>query len=116
VNLSQYATAGTSLDRRLREIVSGIDPRGEAVSEPDLSSDSAHNAARRGGESGILVSAPSRAGGCALEHLAILARWHGSSWRDGEWIGFGDLARVPYRKLVNAVSRVGREVLPALAS
>lgn len=82
VNLSEYASAGTSLDRRLREIVSGIDPAGE----PDL------------------------------EHLAILARWHGSSWRDGEWIAFEDLSKLPYRKLVNAVSRVGRAMLPALAS
>jgi excinuclease ABC subunit C len=86
VNLSEYASAGTSLDRRLREIVSGIEPRGDAAGEPDL------------------------------QHLAILARWCGSSWRDGEWIGFDDVAKVPYRKLVNAVSRVGRAVLPALAS
>jgi excinuclease ABC subunit C len=94
VNLSEHASAGTSLDRRLREIVSGVEPTGE----PDL------------------------------EHLAILARWHGSSWRDGEWISFDDLSKAhsesvvrdknkfPYRKLVNAVSRVGRAVLPALAS
>jgi excinuclease ABC subunit C len=112
VNLSESASAGTSLDRRLREIMSGV----ELAGEPNLSSDSAHNAARRGGESGILVSAPSRAGRCALEHLAILARWHGSSWRDGEWIGFDDLSKIPYRKLVNAVSRVGRAVMPALVS
>jgi hypothetical protein len=40
------------------------------------------------------------------EHLAILARWHSSSWRDGEWIGFDSLDKIPYRKLVNAVARV----------
>jgi excinuclease ABC subunit C len=40
------------------------------------------------------------------EHLAILARWHGSTWRDGEWIGFESWDRIPYRKLVNAVGRV----------
>ncbi len=40
------------------------------------------------------------------EHLALLARWYYSSWRDGEWLAFPDLGRVPYRKLVNAVSRV----------
>jgi excinuclease UvrABC nuclease subunit len=40
------------------------------------------------------------------EHLALLARWYYSSWRDGEWLAFPDLARVPYRKLVNAISRV----------
>ena len=40
------------------------------------------------------------------EHLAILLRWHGSSWRDGEWIGFPSLEKIPYRKLVNAIGRV----------
>ncbi len=40
------------------------------------------------------------------EHLALLARWYYSTWRDGEWLPFPDLARVPYRKLVNAISRV----------
>jgi len=43
-----------------------------------------------------------------LEHLALLARWHGSSWRDGEWIGFDSFERMPYRKLVNAIGRVAR--------
>lgn len=41
-----------------------------------------------------------------LEHLAILVRWHGSSWRDGEWIGFDSIEKIPYRKLVNAIGRV----------
>ena len=41
-----------------------------------------------------------------LEHLAVLVRWHGSSWRDGEWIGFDSLEKIPYRKIVNAVARV----------
>lgn len=41
-----------------------------------------------------------------LEHLAILLRWHGSSWRDGEWLGFDSLQKIPYRKLVNAIGRV----------
>ena len=40
------------------------------------------------------------------EHLALLARWHYSSWSDGEWIGFHALDQVPYRKLVRAISRV----------
>ena len=40
------------------------------------------------------------------EHLALLARWHYSTWSDGEWIGFPALDRVPYRKLVRAISRV----------
>ncbi len=39
------------------------------------------------------------------EHLALLARWHYSSWSDGEWIGFSGLDQVPYRKLVRAISR-----------
>jgi excinuclease UvrABC nuclease subunit len=40
------------------------------------------------------------------EHLAILARWCGSSWRDGEWIAFDSLEKIPYRRLVNAVGRI----------
>jgi excinuclease UvrABC nuclease subunit len=40
------------------------------------------------------------------EHLALLTRWFHSSWRDGEWLAFPALERVPYRKLVNAISRV----------
>jgi len=41
------------------------------------------------------------------EHLAIFLRWHGSNWRDGEWIGFDSFDKIPYRKLVNAAARVG---------
>jgi excinuclease UvrABC nuclease subunit len=41
-----------------------------------------------------------------LEHLAVLVRWHGSSWRDGEWIGFDSFEKIPYRRIVNAVARV----------
>jgi excinuclease ABC subunit C len=41
-----------------------------------------------------------------LQHLALLMRWQGSSWRDGEWIGFDSLEKIPYRKIVNAVARV----------
>ena len=47
-----------------------------------------------------------QAGAPNLEHLAILVRWQGSSWRDGEWIGFESFDKLPYRKLVNAVGRV----------
>jgi excinuclease ABC subunit C len=43
------------------------------------------------------------------EHLALLARWHYSSWSDGEWIGFPALDQVPYRKLVRAISRVSQK-------
>ena len=72
VILSESAAAGSSLDRRLRELASAIGPAGE----PDM------------------------------EHLSILMRWHGSSWRDGEWIALDDLTKIPFRKLVNAVGRV----------
>lgn len=40
------------------------------------------------------------------EHLALLARWLYSSWRDGEWLQFPHLETLPYRKLVRAISRV----------
>ena len=42
------------------------------------------------------------------EYLALLARWYYSSWRDGEWLAFESWDDIPYRKLVNAVSRVAR--------
>jgi excinuclease UvrABC nuclease subunit len=42
------------------------------------------------------------------EYLALLARWYYSSWREGEWIAFESFTDIPYRKLVNAVSRVAR--------
>jgi excinuclease ABC subunit C len=45
-----------------------------------------------------------------LDHLAVLVRWHGSSWRDGEWIGFDSFDKIPYRKIVNAVARVAARV------
>jgi len=72
VSLSETAGAGSSLDRRMRELASSIMPSGDAD----------------------------------LEHLAILVRWQGSSWRDGEWIGFDSFEKLPYRKLVNAMGRV----------
>jgi len=40
------------------------------------------------------------------ERQELLARWHYSSWSDGEWIGFHGLDQVPYRKLVRGISRV----------
>ena len=39
------------------------------------------------------------------EYLAILARWYYSSWCDGEWLSFETYDDIPYRKLVNAISR-----------
>jgi hypothetical protein len=43
------------------------------------------------------------------EYLALLARWFYSSWRDGEWIPFEGRKHLPFRKLVNAISRVARK-------
>ncbi len=40
------------------------------------------------------------------EHLALLARWAYSSWRDGELLLFDALENAPYRKLVRAISKV----------
>jgi hypothetical protein len=40
------------------------------------------------------------------EHVALLARWYYSSWRDGEWIPMPALDALPYRKLVRAISTV----------
>jgi excinuclease UvrABC nuclease subunit len=65
------------LDRRLRQVVEGIEaPRVTAVERQ--------------------------------EHLALLARWYYSSWRDGEWLPFDGLERLPYRKSVNAIGRIAR--------
>lgn len=43
------------------------------------------------------------------EYLALLARWYYSSWRDGEWLAFDSFGDIPYRRLVNAVSRVAHQ-------
>ena len=40
------------------------------------------------------------------EHIALLARWYYSSWRDGEWISFPALEEMPYRRVVRAISHV----------
>ncbi len=40
------------------------------------------------------------------EHLALLARWYYSSWRDDEWIAFDNAKTLPYRRIVNAIHRV----------
>src|SRR5580692_4463743 len=48
------------------------------------------------------------------EHLALLARWHYSTWSDGEWIGFHDLGQAPYKKLVRAISRVRQKSTASL--
>ncbi len=45
------------------------------------------------------------------EHLALLRRWRFSSFRRGEFVPVEAMDRMPFRKLVNAISRVasGRE-------
>jgi excinuclease ABC subunit C len=42
------------------------------------------------------------------EYLALLARWYYSTWRDGEWLPFESYDEIPFRKVVNAISRVAR--------
>ena len=42
------------------------------------------------------------------ERLAVLARWFYSGWCDGELFLFDDWTRVPFRKVVNAISRATR--------
>ena len=40
------------------------------------------------------------------EHLALLQRWHGSSYRKGEFVPFASIAEPPLRTLANAAMRV----------
>jgi len=47
------------------------------------------------------------------EHLALLARWHYSTWSDGEWIGFRSFDEVQYRKFVRAISRARQKEVNA---
>lgn len=49
------------------------------------------------------------------DHLALLAGWYFSSWRDGEWVPYEDLQTLPYRKLVHAVHRVATQKSPVEA-
>ena len=54
------------------------------------------------------VAALQPEGAPRADHLALLTRWCGSSWRDGEWISFEWPSKIPYRKLVNAIARVSK--------
>jgi hypothetical protein len=45
-----------------------------------------------------------------MEQLAILSRWFYSTWRDGEMLLIDDWSKMPWRKLVNAVSRIAQGV------
>ena len=60
-----------------------------------------------------IVAALEPQGSANPEHLAILTRWHASSWRDGEWIEIDWPSKIPYRKLVNAIARVAHPAPPA---
>ena len=48
------------------------------------------------------------------DHLSLLQRWHSSSFRKGEFVPFGDIAALPWRRLANAALRValGRDRTP----
>jgi hypothetical protein len=47
------------------------------------------------------------------EHIALLAKWFYSSWRDGEWIPFAGVPDLPYRRIVNAIARVAKTATAA---
>ncbi len=57
-------------------------------------------------------STPSPGGKERMEQLAIVARWFYSSWRDGELLMVDNWSKIPYRKLVNAVSRIAQTQRP----
>ena len=57
-------------------------------------------------ELALAVPLKAAAGVERMEQLATVARWFYSSWCDGELLLVDDWARIPYRKLVNAVSRI----------
>lgn len=43
------------------------------------------------------------------EHLAMLARWFYSTWRDGQWVAIPDLGAAPYRRIIGAISKTAQE-------
>jgi|SRR5579863_466940 len=59
-------------------------------------------------ELALAVPLNAAAGVERMEQLATVARWFYSSWCDGELLMVDDWAKIPYRKLVNAVSRVAQ--------
>jgi hypothetical protein len=70
-----------SLDARLRGLAAAIDTK----------------------DTSVPIAAAER-----LEQLAVIARWRYSDWCDGEMFLFEDDSRIPWRKLVNAVSRIAQ--------
>jgi excinuclease UvrABC nuclease subunit len=77
-----------------------LDPRPVMLADPSAAARSLDSRVRE------IAAGLAPAGPPHPEHLAILLRWHGSSWRQGEWIPLEDLERLPYRRLVNAIGRV----------
>lgn len=53
-----------------------------------------------------IAAIPLKPSGRRTEHLALLARWFYRGTRKGEFIGFDSYEKLPYRRLVNAISRV----------
>jgi excinuclease UvrABC nuclease subunit len=78
----------SSLDRRLRDMVYSV---------PDTSAGKGTASERQ-------------------EHLALLAKWFYSSWRDGEFLQADSFEELSYRKLVNAVARVAKGVAVTAAA
>jgi hypothetical protein len=54
--------------------------------------------------------------GDRLEQMALLSRWYYSTWRDGTWFAFRDLADLDYRALVRRISAMVRERMAGEAS
>lgn len=77
-----------------------LEPRRLALSDPAGAGESLDHRLR------ALLEGVGCGGPPDLEHLAILTRWHQSSWRVGEWIGVDSFDKIPYRRLVNAVGRM----------
>ncbi|MBE0659492.1 MAG: hypothetical protein IH602_17495 [Bryobacteraceae bacterium] len=48
-----------------------------------------------------------------MEHLALLARWYYSSYRDADWLAF-DHGQPPYRRIVRAISKAAAGVQRSL--
>jgi excinuclease ABC subunit C len=59
-----------------------------------------------------LATGVAEGGPIQTEELAVVARWVYSSWCDGELLMVDDWTRIPYRKLVNAVSRIAKGQQP----
>ena len=51
----------------------------------------------------VRLAAPVLEGNRA-EELGLLSRWYHSSWRDGAWVPFRDVAKLNYRRLVKEIS------------